>query len=194
VGDSKLHDTQREGLAERGFCGAYWKETLVNIGLFDETFAIGEDYELYLRLVKSGGRILLTPRIKMMYFCRDTLMKLFGQYFRYGFWKVKVFKKHKGMTSFRALIPALFILYSSLMLLLSLVAEAFFYAFIVAVIAYLLVNILFSIKISSKQGSGYLCSLPLVFLTLHISHGLGFIAGVLDSFLLSRNRSPKVSD
>ncbi len=41
---------------------ALWKETLVKLGGFDETFRGGQDNDLALKLLKSGGKIYFEPK------------------------------------------------------------------------------------------------------------------------------------
>ena len=56
--------------------GCYRREVFDRIGLFDEELVRNQDDELNLRLIKHGGRILLSPRIVCKYYARDSLSKL----------------------------------------------------------------------------------------------------------------------
>jgi len=48
--------------------GCYRREVFDRIGLFDEDLVRNQDDELNLRLIKRGGRILLSPRIVCKYY------------------------------------------------------------------------------------------------------------------------------
>ena len=63
-----------------------------------------------LRLIKHGGRILLSPRIVCKYFARDSLAKLWRMYYQYGYFKPLVVRKVGGVMTLRQLAPPLFVL------------------------------------------------------------------------------------
>ena len=56
--------------------GCYRREVFDRIGPFDEELVRNQDDELNLRLIRRGGRILLSPRIECKYYARDSLAKL----------------------------------------------------------------------------------------------------------------------
>ena len=51
------------------------------------------------------------PTHTVMVLPRGNLKELLLQYFQYGWWKVSVIHKHKGIASLRHVIPAVFVLY-----------------------------------------------------------------------------------
>ena len=90
--------------------GCYRREVFDRIGLFDEELVRNQDDELNLRLIKHGGRILLSPRIVCKYFARDSLAKLWRMYYQYGYFKPLVVRKVGGVMTLRQLAPPLFVL------------------------------------------------------------------------------------
>ena len=90
--------------------GCYRREVFDRIGLFDEELVRNQDDELNLRLIKHGGRILLSPRIVCKYFARDSLAKLWRMYYQYGYFKPLVVRKVGGVMTLRQLLPPLFVL------------------------------------------------------------------------------------
>ena len=46
------------------FLGAFRRETLGRVGLFDESIFCNEDYELNYRIRRAGGRVHFTPEIR----------------------------------------------------------------------------------------------------------------------------------
>jgi glycosyltransferase involved in cell wall biosynthesis len=47
------------------------RETLLRVGLYDEDIESGEDFELWLRVLKSGGRIVYNDRVLAYYRIRE---------------------------------------------------------------------------------------------------------------------------
>src|SRR5437870_2361640 len=62
-----------------------------------------------LRLLRSGGKIYQSPRIRSWYHVRGSLTALFRQYMQYGYWKVLVIRKHQTPASFRHIVPGAFV-------------------------------------------------------------------------------------
>jgi GT2 family glycosyltransferase len=83
----------------------YRRRALERTGPFDEELVRNQDDELNLRLVRAGGKILLLPDLRIVYFCQSTLAGLWRQYRDYGFWKVRVIQKHGAPASLRHLVP-----------------------------------------------------------------------------------------
>ena len=89
--------------------GAYRREVFDRIGGFDEDLVRNQDDELNLRLTRAGGRIWMDPTIRSTYWSRGTLAGLWRQYHGYGFYKVRVMRKHRTVPSPRHLVPAAFV-------------------------------------------------------------------------------------
>ena len=91
---------------DTNYLGAFPKEALDGVGMYDEDLVVGEVEDLNLSLRKAGGIVLLDPRIHSYYYPRGSFGSLFHQYYRYGYWKVAVIAKHRqvisGRASFRA--------------------------------------------------------------------------------------------
>jgi len=99
-----------EGPADTVYLGCWRKETLERVGLFDEALVRNQDDELNYRITKAGGVVWQSAKIVCWYEPRDSLKKLFWQYFQYGFWKVAVIRKHRLPAKLRHLAPGLFVL------------------------------------------------------------------------------------
>ena len=65
---------------------AYKMETIRQVGLYDEELVRNQDDEYNYRLLKQGGRILLTPDIRSRYYSRSSFRKLWRQFYQYGYW------------------------------------------------------------------------------------------------------------
>lgn len=89
--------------------GAYRSDVFDRIGRFDEELVRNQDDELNLRLTRAGGTIWLDPSLVATYTSRADLRSLWRQYEGYGSWKVRVAQKHRGVASWRHLVPAAFV-------------------------------------------------------------------------------------
>jgi glycosyltransferase involved in cell wall biosynthesis len=157
---------------------AYKREIIERAGPFDEELVRNQDDEYNYRLRKLGARILLAPDVRSKYYSRSSLLSLWGQYFEYGFWKVRVLQKHPKQMQLRQFVPPLFVL----SLLCSGVASFWLKpaALILAGIAgsYAVANFSVSLLVARRAGWRNLPLLPLVFATLHLSYGSGFLLGL----------------
>ena len=75
----------------------------------DEDVGLSHDDEYNYRLRKLGAKILIVPSIRSFYYNRNSLRALWKQYFRYGYWKVRVLQKHPFQMCARHFVPPLFV-------------------------------------------------------------------------------------
>ena len=159
--------------------GVYSRRAIDRIGILDEELVRNQDDEFNYRLRKQGGRILLLPGISARYSNRATLKSLWGQYYQYGYWKVRVLQKHPRQMQPRQFVPALFV--SALALSL----PAWFLAPGTKWLALTLGSLYASASLAASFGvalSGrkwrLTALLPAVFATLHFGYGFGFLTGL----------------
>jgi glycosyltransferase involved in cell wall biosynthesis len=179
LGGGKFHDENYEGYADTVYLGAYKKDALVNIGMYDEKFTRNQDDELNYRLIKNGGKIFITPNIKSLYFPRNNYRKLLKQYFEYGFWKVEVIKKHGVPARITHLVPACFVVFLIFGIAASLLFKPAAFVFLTIIALYLVMNLYFSFTSKHIKGLRNKLRLMLVHFILHSSYGIGFIRGLL---------------
>src|SRR5205823_2333119 len=86
------------------------KQAFDRFGYFDEELVRNQDDEFNLRIIRGGGKIWQSPQIRSWYHPRGSLSALFKQHMQYGYWKVRVVKKHKLPASPRHLVPGAFLL------------------------------------------------------------------------------------
>jgi len=94
VGDSTYHWGTRVQLVEHVPFGAYPTHVLRELGGWDETMIVNQDFELDYRLRLSGRTILFDPSMRIEWECRQSIGDLIRQYRRYGGGKVMVARKH----------------------------------------------------------------------------------------------------
>jgi len=178
-GGAHFHDPTYEGYVDTVTYGCWRKSTLESLSLFDEAFVRNQDDELNLRLLRRGGTIWQTPKIRSWYQPRSSLMALARQYFQYGYWKTQLLRKHRIPASLRHLVPGIFV--AALMILgatapfLTLSA----YLFATAVAVYGLASITASLIACRTADTLLLLPvMPLVFAAYHLSYGVGFLSGL----------------
>ena len=174
----------KERFVDTVYLGAWWKKDLLEIGGFDESFVINEDYELNYRLRAKGGKILFSPKVKSKYFVRASFIKLIKQYFRYGFWKIKTLKKHPKSLVLRQLAAPIFVL--ALIFSMALFFLGFSYLFWGISLVYIFTFLLFAFKILNNKELKYLPMFFILAFSIHLSWGLGFFCGIIYWFLLHR--------
>lgn len=191
VGGARFHDPNYEGWVDTVTYGCWRKETLVRLGLFDEGLVRNQDDELNLRLIRSGGRIWQTPKIRSWYRPRGSWNALFKQYLQYGYWKVRVIRKHRLPASPRHLVPGLFV---GLLIVLggaAIVWPSAGMAFAAIGLIYVATLVLASLAICRRAGKWkYTPVMPAVLAAYHLGYGLGFIAGLI-GLLFPRRDAPR---
>src|SRR5262249_44122863 len=115
-GGARSHSVEYEGPVDSVYLGCWKKNTLLELGGFDELLVRNQDDELNLRLHRAGGKVYQTPTIRSWYYPRSSLRALFLQYAQYGYWKVRVIQKHKIPASIRHVVPGGFLAISGLLL------------------------------------------------------------------------------
>lgn len=178
IGGGRFHFSEKQEWVDTVYLGAWPKTVFEEIGLFDEELVRDQDDEFNYRLRASGGKILLTPKVKSFYTVRSSPKALWKQYFEYGFWKVRVLQKHPRQMSLRQFVPLAFVVALILTFLLSLMFPWGWKALLALLAVYLLANLSASIMTASGQGFKKLILLPLAFAIIHLSYGLGFLGGL----------------
>jgi len=106
VGDARHNYSDRAHWVETAFPGMWPRWVLERVGMFDPELVRNQDDELSVRIRQAGGRIWYDPAIVVEYEPRDSLRGVFQQYRQYGYWKVRVYGKHRSAVRPRQLVPA----------------------------------------------------------------------------------------
>ena len=162
--------------------GSYKREIFDQIGGYDEELVRNQDDEFNFRLIQHGERIWLDPSIKSKYYNRSNYTMLFFQYFYYGFYKIRVFQKRRSFSSYRHLIPLLFILSIIVTNILAIFFENALPLKVLTIVyilfAFIFATIGTSRYVLNKNNLIIICYPILVafsFLILHISYGMGLL-------------------
>ena len=120
--------------------------------------------------------------LKIKYYSRTSLKRLWSQYYQYGYWKAYLNKIHKGFLSVRQVAPFLFVMFLFQMPVTSILHSAIFLANLLILSAYISLSILFSLA----SGRRFMMVL-LSYFCLHLSYGLGYLDGFARFLILQRD-------
>lgn len=194
AGGARSHKIDFEGEVDAVYLGCWRKETLLQMGGFDEELVRNQDDELSFRSRLHGNRLWQSPRIKSWYRPRPSLASLFRQYLQYGYWKVRVIQKHRRPASLRHLVPVCFVFGLFLGWLPALIHWGLLAVYVAGLAIYGALNLFYSARAAARAGWDVLPVLPLVFLLYHVSYGLGFARGMLDFVVLRRGPAARMTD
>ncbi len=176
MGPSAHRHSSSPRYGESVYLGAWKTETLRELGGFDESLKVAEDYELNIRLRELGKRVLVVPDLACLYNVRSSLPALTKQYFRYGMWKTRILRRYPKALKPRHTAPGLLLLglIGSLILLpfvwqIAIILPLVYAAFLLLATATVVTNE------KSALGFGSLIAFPLI----HLSYGTGFFWGLV---------------
>ncbi|MBN2469327.1 MAG: glycosyltransferase family 2 protein, partial [Anaerolineae bacterium] len=158
------------------YLGAWPARVFKDVGLFDGSLKINEDYELNYRIRKAEGRVYFTPAIRSQYYGRQTLRDLFTQYFRYGRWKTRMLRLHPRSLRLRQLAAPLFVAALIGGLVVGVFVPVVRTLWLVMLGCYLALGVLFALQAARRAGHSIalVWRLLVVFFTIHTAWGLGF--------------------
>lgn len=182
AGDARYRVGAKEGAVDTVPFGAFRRELVHEIGGFNEELLTNEDYEFNARIRQHGGVVWLDPQIRSIYFARASLSALARQYWRYGFWKFKMLRRHPRTLRWRQALPPAFI--ASLLVLAA--ASGWLSAarrlLTIELVLYLLVLLSAGIQTAWRRGRPLLLpGMVLALASMHLAWGSGFLWGGLSS-------------
>ncbi len=176
MGGAKFHTGGSEGPVDTVFLGAFRREWLESVGLFDETLVGNEDYELNIRLRRAGGVVWFDPSLSVDYVPRASLASLARQFANYGAWKRRVARLHPSSMKPRQMVPPI----AALALIGSIVVAPWLPIMLVIPAVYLMAiavaAAVANMRMENSRTSRF-ARLLLIFPTMHLSWGIGFLIG-----------------
>jgi hypothetical protein len=140
---------------------------------FDESIYPGEDPNFIRDAKAKKFKVFYSPDIIVYNSRRSNIKSFIKQIFLYGKFRAIDLTIFQNIKNPSFLIPSIFLIY--LMIVPTLLALSIY--FIVPLALYISMNISFSIFESLRSKLKYIVLLPLLFVTIHISYGAGFIYG-----------------
>jgi len=179
TGGAPCRHEGQDGYVDTVFPGAFRRQALQRVGLFDPGAITNEDAEINQRIIASGGKVYLSSQIECYYYPRESVRSLAIQYFRYGRGRARTVLKHGQVLRLSSFLPFLF--FSSILgmaALSTLLPQAIMGALALGGF-YLSCLIAESVRLALKTEWRCAFVLPVVFATMHFSHAVGVGWGVL---------------
>jgi glycosyltransferase involved in cell wall biosynthesis len=186
-GGGRARRPNYQGPVDTVYLGCWRRQAFDRFGFFDEGLIRNQDDEFNLRIRRRGGKLWQTPRIRSWYRPRSSLRELFRQQAQYGYWKVRVIRKHQLPALLRHLVPGFFLLW-----LVTLGAVLPFsgiaaWAFLSTVGAYALASVIFTgAACWPVRRWRYAPMLPVIFAIFHFGYGYGFLRGIIDFVIMRK--------
>ncbi len=160
----------REGPARTLWLGAFRRELLEKVGGFDEALFRTEDNDFFQRVRRAEGRLWVSSRIRARYLCRPTLRALALQCYLTGTEIPRTIVRNRRALALRHLVPGTTVALAIVLLVFGMLGEPSVRttsrgALVAGVGAYL--------------GLGSLPYLLVLFPLVHVSYGLGTLAGLV---------------
>jgi len=190
AGDARYRISGEPGPVDTVPFGAFRREWLEKVGPLNEELLTNEDYEYNVRIRKAGGVVWFDSSIRSIYFARPDLRALSRQYWRYGFWKVRMLRLYPGTLRWRQALPPVFVLSTVI-----LAALAFPFSFARLLLAvqlgayFIITTIVGLLESIRRKDMGLILGFPLAIWTMHFSWGTGFLWSVPKGGLRGRNGS-----
>lgn len=185
AGDARYRISGESGSVETVPFGAFRREWLERIGPFNEELLTNEDYEYNVRIRTAGGVVWFDPSIRSIYFARPDLCSLARQYWRYGFWKVRMLQQYPGTLRWRQALPPIFVLST---VVLAALAFPFPLARLFCSLqlgVYFLTTFTFAFLEGSKRNDlGVAFGFPISIWAMHIAWGSGFLWSLIRAFVI----------
>jgi cellulose synthase/poly-beta-1,6-N-acetylglucosamine synthase-like glycosyltransferase len=175
VGGAKYRSAETEGFVDTVFLGAFRRRVFETVGLYDPKAITNEDAELNQRLIDAGGRVFLSRDIVVHYYPRTSLAALGRQYFKYGQGRARTLLKHGKLLTLRPALPFLMTVAGVALVLTSGMQPLTPVAFG----AYALATGAEAVRVGRKAVPGAIPIVWAIFPVLHVSHGMGFAAGLV---------------
>lgn len=160
------------------FHAAYRRCVLDDVGLFNEKLLRTEDNEFHYRIREKGYQLYFDPDIVSYQYARNSFLRMIKQKYGNGFWIGLTAKICPKCLSLYHFIPLLFVC--------GIVFTTIFAAFGITWMAILLWSLylffcLVNTVISGINNGFFFQSIlmPVIFLTLHVSYGIGTLMGLM---------------
>lgn len=157
--------------------GCFRRDVFERFGMFDERLVRNQDVDLYGRVRKGGGKVMVSPSIRLTYFNRSTYSGLRQQSFTNGLWNLYSLYLSRSGLSLRHFVPLGFV--CSILLLAA--AGFLWWPFWLALAAEIAVYFAVATAAAKQaaKGRAKIFRVLLAFVQLHVVYGLGSLWGML---------------
>jgi succinoglycan biosynthesis protein ExoA len=166
---------ETDGWVGGAWPGAFRREVLERVGLYDAQAAADEDVDLDQRIADAGGRAYQSPDIRAATLPRDSFRALGREAFDRGVGRARTLLKHRRLRSFRPALP-----------LLGLAGEATLVATSRgrriapwSLAAYALATGAEAVRIARHEGALAVPVVWAIFPAVHVTYAAGFARGLV---------------
>ncbi len=186
--DSTIYSTNLEGFVDPTSSGAsYRREVFERVGLYNEELDACEDVDFNYRVLQAGLSSYISPKLTIQYHARNSISRLWNQMVRYGKGRCRFVRLHPEAFSLAGAMPAVFIAWIFLGLLLTPISKYGAYIYLATLGVYLGAVLASSAQLGIRRGWRHLVAAPGIYATIHLGLGFGFLADLLTSL---RRSSP----
>jgi cellulose synthase/poly-beta-1,6-N-acetylglucosamine synthase-like glycosyltransferase len=175
MGGSLYRQADVEGEVESVWPGAFRRQVFERIGMFDPAAVTNEDAELNQRIVDAGGRVYMSREIVVHYYPRESMGALARQYFKYGKGRARTLVKHGKFLSWRPALPFLWLASEAMLL----ATTPWHPLGVWSIAAYAMACGAEAVRVGRHEGVAAVPVVWSIFPLLHVSHGAGFAAGLV---------------
>ena len=170
------------------FCGMYKREVFDKVGLYNELLPRSEDNDMSQRIRAAGFKLCYSPDIVYYQHTRNTLPKMLRQKYLNGLWIGRTMGVNPHCFSLFHFVPLAFVLGILLTTALALFGFPWLGALMWGLYGLLVVGISLMEIIKKPLLTNLL--LPLLFLLLHVTYGVGTLVGLINMpFWVHRHRA-----
>jgi len=154
--------------------------------LYDESMTQCEDTDFNYKLIKNGYVLLKHPKAFVYQYRRPNTSQFFWQMVKYGEGRCNFALKYKETLNLFHIIPALFVIYLLIIILSLLIFRAYqfnpgiFVIISIPLLIYFLIDLIYTLIIISQQGSLKGIYAIIIFPTVHVGYGIGFLKKLLN--------------
>lgn len=170
--------------------GMYRRGIFERIGRYDERLVRNQDIELNSRIRKAGGKIIISPEIKLKYYNRATYRGLWQQAFNNGLWNPYTIWLVGGGLYIRHFVPMFFVLGLITFTIGAFGGWSFRWILLGYILFYLLTASVFSTQSVRRTKTSFILVLW-AFVVLHLAYGLGSIWAIITIPFKFPNRREK---
>jgi len=160
------------------FHAAYRREVFATAGGFNENLLRTEDNEMHYRIRQAGYHFCFDPEIISYQYARSNLKKMLRQKYGNGYWIGLTLGVCPGCISLFHLVPLAFlvgVIFTTVLTMLG-----FPHLAVLMWTAYGLFTVIGSaVTVCKGNGNRWTVMMPLIFLSLHLSYGIGTLVGLI---------------
>jgi len=187
VGGSAFRTSNKPQYCDTAIFGAWRRDLFEKVGLFNEVLARGEDNEFNSRILSAGGRIFMSPAIRIRYFNQATLRGLLRQAYGNGVWHVLTIVANPRSFKLRYFAPFGFVMWWLVFGLLTALDGGFAWALLAAAVPYAIMLAAVAVQVGRNAGWAEGLFSPFVVLPYHLAYGLGTLVGLFRFGVVGRD-------